>query len=391
VPKGPSDIRMVYNGTGSGLNAAVWAPHFGLPYVTDTVRSLMPGYCQCDLDIGEMFLNFLLHEELKQLSGVDIEHGRSADPADAAWERERGARWERWCRNWMGLADSPYRSIQWLIRLKFETYGDRRCRANPFHWDRVVLNLPGAWGYRPDLPWVMKLRWDGHLATEVYIYVDDGRVVGFCREICWAAARRVASLCSHFGVQDKAAKRTFPTPTPGPWAGTVSHTDQHEVAGLVSVGKWSKTQALVQELSDLMEEAGARGLPRQRLLEIRGFLNYVVRTYPWLNPYLKGLHLTIDGWREGREGGGWKPSVAAAMAGRRAYDAELEGGTGASVVAPEEGPEFVEPQPRLRRDICCLMKLTAGGTPPERSSGGAGLCWPFMCQGTPADPALDQR
>ena len=24
---------------------------------------------------------------------------------------------------------------------------------------------------------------------------------------------------------------------------------------------------------------------------------YVVRTYPWINPYMKGLHLTIDSWR----------------------------------------------------------------------------------------------
>ena len=37
-----------------------------------------------------------------------------------------------------------------------------------------------------------------------------------------------------------------------------------------------------------------RRVPRQRLLEIRGFMNYVVWTYPWINPYLKGLHLTID-------------------------------------------------------------------------------------------------
>ena len=69
--------------------------------------------------------------------------------------------------------------------------------------------------------------------------------------------RRVASLCAHYGVQDKAAKRTFPTPTPGPWAGTVSHTDRHEVAGLVSTGMWAKTRALVQELSGLVAESGA--------------------------------------------------------------------------------------------------------------------------------------
>ena len=41
-------------------------------------------------------------------------------------------------------------------------------------------------------------------------------------------------------------------------------------------------------------------LPLQRLLEIRGFLMYVVWTYTWLNPYIKGLHLTVDRWRPGR-------------------------------------------------------------------------------------------
>ena len=231
----------------------------------------MPGYCQCDLDIGELFLNFLLREELKRLSGVDVQYGRSTDPEPAAWERERGDRWERWCRNWMGLADSPYQSIEWMICLKYETYGDHTCQANPFHWDRAVLNLPRVKGYRPDLPWVMKLRWDGHLATEVCTYVDNCRVVGFCREICWMAAQRLVSVCTRYGVQDKAAKGAFPTPTPGPWAGTVSHTDKHEVAGLVSTGKWAKTHVLVQELAALVADSGDRGLPRQRLLEIRFF------------------------------------------------------------------------------------------------------------------------
>ena len=36
---------------------------------------------------------------------------------------------------------------------------------------------------------------------------------------------------------------------------------------------------------------------QQRLLEIRWFLNYVVRTYVWLAPYMKGMHNMIDGWR----------------------------------------------------------------------------------------------
>ena len=47
-------------------------------------------------------------------------------------------------------------------------------------------------------------------------------------------------------------------------------------------------------------------LPLQRLLVIRGFLIYVVRTYPLLNLYIKGLHVTIDSWRPDREESGFK-------------------------------------------------------------------------------------
>ena len=110
------------------------------------------------------------------------------------------------------------------------------------------MNLTGTKRYRSDLPWVMKIRCDGHLATEIYTDVDDRRATGFCREIFWAADRRVATLCSKYGIQDKAAKQKFSTPTPGPWAVTMSHTDQGEVVVLVSEEKWNKTKALIQEL-----------------------------------------------------------------------------------------------------------------------------------------------
>jgi len=56
-------------------------------------------------------------------------------------------------------------------------------------------------------------------------------------------------------------------------------------------GKLEKTKLLIMELSRMVEQDF---LPQQCLLVIRGFLIYVVRTYPWLNPYIKGLHLTID-------------------------------------------------------------------------------------------------
>ena len=40
VPKGSDDIRMVYDATKCGLNAAVRAPNFGLPTVDDSLRAV---------------------------------------------------------------------------------------------------------------------------------------------------------------------------------------------------------------------------------------------------------------------------------------------------------------------------------------------------------------
>ena len=154
VDKGESDIRMVYNGTSCGLNAYLYAPHYGLLTVKHIMRALREGYYQCDLDVGEQFLNYKLHRSLRLLSGVDVREVRSRNPSDASWEASRPGNWERWERNWMGLRDSPYRSLQWQARLKLELYGDRRIRSNPFHWEKVVFNLPGSKGYRADLPWV---------------------------------------------------------------------------------------------------------------------------------------------------------------------------------------------------------------------------------------------
>ena len=56
VRKVLNDIRMVYNGTSCGLNLYLWAPHFGLTIFQHTLRALLPGYSQYDMEVGEMFL-----------------------------------------------------------------------------------------------------------------------------------------------------------------------------------------------------------------------------------------------------------------------------------------------------------------------------------------------
>ena len=89
VKKGLYNIRMVYNGTGFGLNDSIWALHFGLPTVRHTFRSMLSGYSQYNLDIGEMFPNFLLNDTMKEMPGVDIRYVRSKAILDLEWERER--------------------------------------------------------------------------------------------------------------------------------------------------------------------------------------------------------------------------------------------------------------------------------------------------------------
>ncbi len=53
-------------------------------------------------------------------------------------------------------------------------------------------------------------------------------------------------------------------------------------------------------------KSGAVDFDHKTLESHRGFMVYVVRTYPGMNPYLKGIHATLDSWRPGRDGDGWR-------------------------------------------------------------------------------------
>lgn len=77
----------------------------------------------------------------------------------------------------MGLKSSPYQAVQAVMVAKEFVMGDRKDPANAFRWDVVRLNLPGSKDYDPAMPWVSKVRLDdGHVACDLFIYVDDGRV-----------------------------------------------------------------------------------------------------------------------------------------------------------------------------------------------------------------------
>jgi hypothetical protein len=53
--------------------------------------------------------------------------------------------------------------------------GDSADSRNMFRWERVRLNLPGALGYDPIMSWMSKVRNDGRVAADLFMYMDDLR------------------------------------------------------------------------------------------------------------------------------------------------------------------------------------------------------------------------
>jgi hypothetical protein len=112
VPKGNTDIRMVYNGTSSGLKDVLWVPSFLLPTVDSLLQAVHPDSWMADREVGEMFLNFVLHESLRELAGADVTHYRDAKETN---EQPFKVCWEWWTQCGMGLKPSPYQTTQAML------------------------------------------------------------------------------------------------------------------------------------------------------------------------------------------------------------------------------------------------------------------------------------
>ena len=147
VPKGDSDIRMVYDGTKSGLNDCLYAPWFPLPDSDVLIRTLDEDYWCVDNDYGEMFLNFWLHPELQKFSGIDLTQLIGITDDGELYL-------EGWKRCPMGQSPSPFNTVQQTRRLKQIMLGNPQDSENVFRWDSVKINLPGTIDYKPGVPWI---------------------------------------------------------------------------------------------------------------------------------------------------------------------------------------------------------------------------------------------
>jgi len=212
VKKGQSDIRVVYDATKCGLNQAVWAPNFFLPTIDASLRCMDPTTICGDIDLGEMFLNYPLDATLQPYAGVDV--------TDIEGEHKTGylatRQWERWVRCLMGFKPSPYITTRAYAWSEETIRGDPSDESSLFHWDDVVLNMPGTSSYDPSRPWMYKVNSKtGQIAGDAITFVDDIRPTAPTIEMCERLAHQIASRCNYLGQQDAARKRREPSATPG--------------------------------------------------------------------------------------------------------------------------------------------------------------------------------
>lgn len=248
--------------------------------------------------------------------------------------------------------------MEWIL-------GDTEDKSNILYWERVKLNLPGSSNYDPRLPWISKVKdvkGQVLVAALLVSYVDDLRVAGVNESDCWKVMHHISSRLGYLGLQFAARKSRPPSLTPGPWAGSVVHTADGKVCVSCTPLKWSKAKAIILNLLNRVDQK--LPLNHKELEKDRGFLVHVQHTYPAITPYLKGLHLTIHSWREGRDPDGWKLSGSASQSDPKLWDddsvLELT-----SHVQTSSAPKTVLSVPRLRDDLMALSELLSPDSPPE--------------------------
>eukprot|EP00804_Cyclotella_cryptica_P003619 CCRYP_002220-RA/>CCRYP_002220-RA protein AED:0.33 eAED:0.28 QI:0/0/0/1/0.25/0.2/5/0/708 len=167
---------------------------------------------------------------------------------------------------------SPYIACMGQQRILKLARGQPNDLNSPFHFVKVVLNLPTSITWDPSLPHVMRIRKDGELASAQVDYVDDIHPTarGTDDTNATVAAKYLKSRMNSLGNQADDKKYRRPTCRPGAWKGEIMHTyqplpqtDAMEVAeGLEMNDSGTEFAAsgyptLTQITSELLDHCGA--------------------------------------------------------------------------------------------------------------------------------------
>ena len=384
VPKGENDIRMVYDATKCGLNSQLWSPNFMLPTIDMTLRHVNHTGWFGDIDLGEQFLNFPLHGDLRPYAGIDAtelrQELRSIGHIPKSILDQDGRLFLRWERCLMGLRSSPYNATKAMGWADDCIRGDHLCCINVFRWDRFILNLPGMKSYDPAMP--KGYKWNDKtqsIAGNFETYVDDIRSSHSSEEGCVLGSRKIASTCNYLGIQDSSRKRRFPAQRPGVWCGAKTLVDETALYTSTTQEKWDRGKNIILSWLQELRNSNDQTLSREPMMSGRGFLVHLSRTYPGIVPFLKGVHHTLESWRRGRKADGWKFSrdewrnflgeVSEVKSEfKQVMKDYLAGGE-------KEAPTRVRAVNRLERDLVSILKIMKSKQPPLRLIRGLSLAY----------------
>ena len=134
VPKGPTDVRIVYDGTSCGLNDALWAPNFYLPSSKAAAILLTFSSWLADADFGEMFHNFFMDSKIRKHAGVDLSKLKRglSNPTPTV----------RWTRLFMGMKSSPYNAVRHYYWGEEFSRGNPKAIENPMGYNQGSIEPP---------------------------------------------------------------------------------------------------------------------------------------------------------------------------------------------------------------------------------------------------------
>ena len=85
----------------------------------------------------------------------------------------------------------------------------------------------------------------------------------------------------------------------------VFNDEDQGIVVLTSQDKWDQLKHICQHWLTQLENNNIE-LDHKSLWSDKGFLVYVTQAYPSIVPYLKGIYLSLETWRGGRDAEGWK-------------------------------------------------------------------------------------
>ena len=123
----------------------------------------------------------------------------------------------------MGLLYSPFTATINFVWGMEVIIGYHKDEANPFYWDSVVQNCPGANEYDLSMPRLYRLDSKRQVITAACkTFVDDLRLIAGTHKLVRDSTHPVETFMGYLVLQDATRKRHSNSQTPWEWTGFIT-------------------------------------------------------------------------------------------------------------------------------------------------------------------------